>query len=131
MNQTADLRKKQQIFTIIFFLIIIFYIGFILSRSLWQNYKITQDVKGLEETVDDLDDDNHRLKNLVLYLRTDSYKEKEARRKLMMKMPGEHVLALPDVELEEDQQDKVIEQIEKKQENEESNPALWLRYIFG
>jgi len=126
---TGDPKKKQRLFSIIFFIIIICYLGFILSRSLWQNNRVNQDIKDLEDRVAALEDDNQRLKNMVLYYNTDSYREKEARRKLMMKMPGEKVLALPDIKSE-----RGATEFSGQKEEEgptEPNYQLWIKYIFG
>jgi len=126
---SGDPRKKQKPFTIVLFLLIVCYLGFILSRSLWQNNRINQNIKDLEERVVTLEDDNQRLKSMVLYYNTDSYREKEARRKLMMKMPGEKVLALPGVGSNGDSAELSEEQ--KEEGLREPNYQLWLKYIFG
>jgi cell division protein FtsB len=104
---------------------------FILSRSLWQNYKVNQEIKSLEQEVTTLEEENQRLKNLVLYYRTDSYKEKEARRKLLMKMPDEKVLALPETEYNHEQAEDQIDNEKDRDKYQEPNYKLWIEYIFG
>ncbi len=133
MEANNDPKKRQKPFTIVFFLLVIFYLGFILSRSLWQNYRVNQDINNLEERVASLEDDNQRLKHMVLYYQTDSFREKEARRKLMMKMPGEKVLALPDVSFDQegDEEERIPGQKQEETIPQEPNYQLWLRYIFG
>jgi len=123
-------EKNKKTWSTVLFIVIIIYLAFILSRSLWQNYNVNREIKTLEQEVLVLEERNQRLKNLVLYYQTDSYKEKEARRKLLMKMPQEKVLALPEVEYSHKEQEEIEE--EAQLDNyQEPNYQLWLKYIFG
>ncbi len=127
-KNNPDRNKKT--WSTVLFIVIIIYLAFILSRSLWQNYNVNQEIKELEQEVLILEERNQRLKNLVLYYQTDSYKEKEARRKLLMKMPGEKVLALPEVEYSHEEPEETKQEKDQDQ-YQEPNYKLWLKYIFG
>jgi cell division protein FtsB len=126
-----DPKKSKRAWSTVFFIVIVVYLVFILSRSLWQNYKVNQEIKSLEQEVTTLEEENQRLKNLVLYYRTDSYKEKEARRKLLMKMPDEKVLALPETEYNHEQAEDQIDNEKDRDKYQEPNYKLWIKYIFG
>jgi cell division protein FtsB len=126
-----DPKKSKRAWSTVFFILIVVYLAFILSRSLWQNYKVNQEIKSLEQEVTTLEEENQRLKNLVLYYRTDSYKEKEARRKLLMKMPDEKVLALPETEYNHEQAEDQIDNEKDRDKYQEPNYKLWIEYIFG
>jgi cell division protein FtsB len=126
-----DPKKSKRAWSTVFFIVIVVYLVFILSRSLWQNYKVNQEIKSLEQEVTTLEEENQRLKNLVLYYRTDSYKEKEARRKLLMKMPDEKVLALPETEYNHEQAEDQIDNEKDRDKYQEPNYKLWIEYIFG
>jgi cell division protein FtsB len=132
LKPKGDPTKKNQFLMILSFLLIVGYIGFILGRSLWQNYQVDQEIQNLREQVVSLEDQNQRLKNLVLYYQTDSYLEKEARRKLMMRLPDEKVLALPDIKPESTAGSVDSETGQKEGSTpKESNYQLWIKYIFG
>lgn len=126
----GDPTRNKKIWSTVFFVLIVFYLAFILGRSLWQNYNVNQEIMLLEHEVIELREQNQRLKNLVIYYQTDSYKEKEARRKLLKKMPGEKVLALPEFEYNHDEPEEKIEE-DKAIQYQEPNYKLWLKYIFG
>jgi cell division protein FtsB len=66
----------------------------------WQNYRINQDIDDQKQEIAKLESENGDLKNLIAYLQTDSFKEKEARRKLNYQKPGEKVLLIPRSEAE-------------------------------
>lgn len=128
----GDPRKHQRFIATILFIVVVFYLIGILSKSLWDNYQVNQEIKNLRQEVVALEEKNQRLKNLIVYYQTDSYKEKEARRKLLMKKPDEKVLALPESQYNhEEAETEDANNQETKPEYDEPNYRLWIKYIFG
>lgn len=132
----GDPKKKSKPVTALFTILIVAYLVFILGQSLYKNYQTNQDIKDLEKEVQLLKEKNSRLKNLVLYYQTDSYKEKAARQKLLVKKPGEKVIAVPEAVEEsttDDKKEKVknLETDPSKEKPNKPNYQLWLDYIFS
>lgn len=74
--------------------LMIFYLVFLLGRSLWTNYTLEKSITKLEEQIAALKEEKKTLENLNLYYQTDSFKELEARKKLGWKAPGEKSLVI-------------------------------------
>lgn len=101
------------------------------GEALWQNFQINQEIVVLRNDIIQLEQQNAQYKNLIAYLKTESFKEKEARRKLGYKKPGETVVAIP--------QDNFLHidpgttKTNETPENKPvmSNPQKWWDYILG
>ena len=74
--------------------LIIFYILFLLGRTLWTNYNLRSSIEKLNQQIVILNQEKKNLENLNLYYQSDSFKELEARKKLGLKAPGEKVMIL-------------------------------------
>jgi len=125
-------RYKPKVRASVVITTIIFVYMFVATgEALWQNYQINQDIIKLKIDIIQLNKENIQLKNLIAYLKTESFREKEARRKLGYKKPDENVVAIP--------QDNFIHvepgttQTESSPENSIhlNNPQKWWEYIFG
>ena len=91
INRTKLISNLVKIATYL----IIFYILFLLSRSLWTNYTLRRTIDQLNGQIVTLSEEKKTLENLNLYYRSDSFKELEARKKLGLKAIGEKVMILP------------------------------------
>lgn len=89
------LGKFSKIWSYLFLLLIIGYLVFIFSKTVWKNYSINQQIYKLQKETEVLQEENLRLKNLVAYYQSDSYKERMARLLLNYKLPDERVIAFP------------------------------------
>lgn len=83
--------RIQQTATFLFLL----YVLYLLGRSAWLNAQSNQKVTELRIKIAQLESENNRLRYLIVYQQTDSFRELEARQKLGLKKPGELVIALP------------------------------------
>jgi len=79
----------------LFTLAAIGYIIFIFARTSYRNFVINRKIYRLQKEVELAQEENLRLKNLVAYYRSDSYKERMARALLNYKKPEEKVIAFP------------------------------------
>jgi cell division protein FtsB len=75
--------------------LLLVYLLVMLSRVVWQNYQVNQEVALLQRQVDELKASNDDLKARILYYQTESYSEREARAKLGLQKPGEEVIITP------------------------------------
>lgn len=71
---------------------IIGYFIFLIVRSARENYQTSQKIKRLKQEIADIETKKTALQNLNIYYKTQTFKELEARRKLLLKKPGETVL---------------------------------------
>ena len=111
--------------------IVFVYMFFATGEALRQNFQINQEIFFLKNEIVQLEQQNVQYKNLIAYLKTESFREKEARRKLGYKKPGETVIAIP--------QDNFLHidpgttQTNETPKNKPvlSNPQKWWDYILG
>lgn len=125
-------RKQLKFSVSVVIAVIVFVYMFVATgEAVWQNYRINQEIVQLKLGIAQLEGENIQLKNLIAYLKTESFREKEARRKLGYKKPGEQVVAIP--------QDNFIHTDLGTTEDEQttepqthlSNPQKWWEYILG
>lgn len=75
-------------------LLLLAYLFFLTGRSVYQNWQTNQEIKKLKIEIETLQVENQNLQNLIAYYQTQSFKEKEARRKLGLVKPGENVVII-------------------------------------
>lgn len=98
-------------------------VAFITFQLYMQKRQVDSEIARLREQSDNLSKDNGQLSELIKYLDTPEYKEREAREKLNLKKPGEEVVVLPEGS---DQGQVASAQTETK-----SNPEKWFSYFFN
>jgi len=92
-------------------------------RAYFQDYKIKQEIKGLQEEVNRLQTKKIESLDILRYVTSPDFVEERARLELNMRLPGEKVLVMPSAG---DKQVSVDE--EKKAENLD-NPIKWWYYF--
>jgi len=125
------------------FLIAIAIIFFLLTASLFKelfrSYQINKEINTLKEQIAQLEVDNQEFIEFVEYLKTNRYFEEQARLKLGLKAPGEHVIVLKgeDEQIENGDggettfgwgESRSIDSVDIASMN---NPKKWLVYFFG
>jgi cell division protein FtsB len=98
-------------------------VAFVTVELYWQKREVDSEISRLQQQADVLNKDNQQLSELIKYLDTPEYKEKEAREKLNLKREGEEVVVLP----ETDESGSVA----GASSGSESNPQKWFSYFFG
>jgi cell division protein FtsB len=93
------------------------------AQVLIRKYEVDRQIANLEERAEEINRKNLELSELVKYLNTPEYKEREARERLNLKKEGEIVLAVPDQLKESDSQSAAP--------LEPSNPEKWFNYFFA
>jgi len=120
-------------------LVLIVAISVPLARNLSKQYEVNQEIEQLEKEINRLDRKNKELKNLIDYLETDQFVDRQAREGLNFKKPGEEVVVIKD-------QDKLgsatgsagndLPQVydlpeASSQPQKTTNPERWWRYFFA
>ena len=101
--------------------------------AVFQVYRLDKEIIRLRQEIAELKIKNQDLENLIAYLKTDSFKEREARRKLNYRKPGERVLVIPDqtafVERKEEEEASSLSPEERLKNL--PTPYKWWYYFFG
>lgn len=118
--------KKQDVVALAGTIIAI-YLAVILIQTVRRNYELKQKIANLEAQISELTDERQELEYRIEYYKTEAYKEKEARAKLGLQLPGESVIILPKRELDPSAQ---LEDA-KKTIPRKSNIKQWWEFLFG
>ena len=89
-EQTDKIKKilNSVLFSVLA-LILIFIVSVPLAKNLSKKYKIDNEIKELENEIENLEGKNLELDNLVKYLESDQFVEEQARMNMNYKKQGE------------------------------------------
>ena len=76
-------------------ILIALYLAAVLSQTIYYNYTLNRHIETLRGEISLLEAQQERLNYNIAYYKTDSFKDREARAKLGLQLPGEGVLILP------------------------------------
>lgn len=110
------------------------YLVVMAGQEVYQNYQSHQATEQLQSKLDQALLERDRLQALLVYYSTDSFKEKELRRTLLMKKPGETVYALPYSNNASSPEDEVAldasgQNTNKNQNTAASSDPIWRQWI--
>lgn len=71
------------------------YLAAVLSQTIYYNYTLNRHIETLRGEISLLEAQQEQLNYNISYYKTDSFKDREARAKLGLQLPGEGVLILP------------------------------------
>jgi cell division protein FtsB len=97
-------------------------VSFITVELYMQKREVDSEISRLQGQADSLNQDNQQLSELIQYLGTPEYQEKEAREKLNLKREGEQVVVLPE-------SDEGL--VAGANASQQTNPERWFNYFFG
>ncbi len=84
-----------------------------------------RELKSLEDEIAELEGQSLELAEMIKYLRSDEFVEREAREKLNMQRPGEKVVLIPEKE-------KLLTQVAGDANRQDrKNWQLWFEYFFN
>lgn len=133
MKRRENFLKKlirSKIFLAIGLIILVFF-SLTLGKRVFEQRKINQEIKKLEEEIEILESRNSELSKLIEYLNTNLYIEEAARIKLGLQKPGESVVIVPnEIFNEQDEKKKENSQVNNKTILEQSNASKWWDYFF-
>jgi cell division protein FtsB len=113
------LRSK---FATLVMLAVLGVVVFVTGKLLWQKYLVDEQIRSLQVRADQIRGQNSQLSDLVKYLNTPQYQEKQAREQLNLKKEGEVVVALPPSQQEQVASAGIVVR--------KSNPQKWYDYFF-
>lgn len=102
------------------------YIAVLLFGIVRRNYELKKQITDLEHQVAVLAEEKDELTYQIQYYKTDSFKEKQARAKLGLSMPGEGVIILPRAA-----EQQAVKPEAQKSEKSKANYLQWWEFLFG
>jgi len=107
-------------------------IGISLGKETYKKHQIQKEIEGLQSDIQKLNQENGDLNNLISYLSTTDFREKEAREKLNLQKEDEKMIVLRK-ELEAQKKEPAANDAptESPGENNRPNWQKWLGYFFS
>jgi len=134
-DKLAKYKKSKKLRSQIFMVVgaaIFIYMLVSTVEAIWQNYQINLEINKLRIEIVQLQQEGEELEHLIAYRGTESFKEKEARRKLGYRKPYEKVIAIPQPKFENTEPGQTnISEEEETEKPVRTNPQKWWDYIFG
>lgn len=126
-SQEHSLRRffASRIFLIIALIVAVF-VAFGFARAYFQDYRVRKEIAALEDEVRRLEKKRFESLELLEYVQTGDYVEKQARTQLNLKQPGENVVFIKDLTTSAERNSGEAERSEVKPLN---NPQKWWYYI--
>jgi len=128
-----NLRQKLwELFSKILIYLVILYTLFILGKAIWTNWQLKKQTDDLQQQIAEIKIQNKNLENLILYYKSDSFREVEARKKLGLKKPGEVAIAIPAQTSKDYNQETATQKqgvSETPKEENIPNWQLWWQYF--
>ncbi len=111
------------------------YLAFSATQAVARNYSSEKQTRALETQLNAARLERERLAAVIVYYRTDNFKEKELRRALLLVRPEEKVYALPEsssVRSLEEEASSVQSDADKARRNESDLPywRQWVGYVL-
>ncbi len=110
-------------FLAIVILIFIFFAFFPLAKNFSQKRMVDQEIENIKQEIEEFQSKNQELKDMISYLDSDSGQQEVARLNLGMKGPGEEVVVVEDLDLNDKKQETIVET--------QNNWQKWLNYFFS
>lgn len=119
----ANLLKSK--FFVFVGLLVLLFMSFLLVKEFQKKYRINKEIKSLEQEIASLEASNKDIADLIGYLRSPEYRERQARSLLNLQKPGEFAVALPPLE------EETVTGEGQAREERRSNLSKWWEYFFG
>lgn len=109
-------------------LVILVLISISFTKELLRRYKINQEISELQTEVQTLEERNAELAEVIQYLNSTAWQEKEARTKLNLQEKGETVVITPYQNTNKQASETIIV---SQPEPKVSNPRKWVNYFIN
>ena len=131
LEQFEKKKKLHSQLSLVAVSVVVIYMLIAITETVWQNYRINNEIIKLKIEIAELQEQGQSLRHLIAYRGTESFKEREARRKLGYKKSGEKVLAIPYSGLNSIESGQAKETEADQNKRKLTNPQKWVDYIFG
>ena len=111
--------------------LLLLFLGVATIRESYRGWKVDQEIQALEAQADELEGRNKRLMEIAETLNSPERMEVEARKRLGMRQPGEHVVVLEGFAASSTWQSQMqLDVVAEKPMVSQSNPEQWLNYFL-
>jgi len=126
--------KKGSLFQKLFLfvsLIILILLSPALAREYFRKKQVNKEIYSLKEEIKKLEKDQNDFSELINYLNTEDFWEKEARSKLGLQKPGEKLVVIPNDYFKDEGNGAKDKKEISESAAEISNPHKWWNYFFN
>lgn len=132
---TEKTKLSAKIFSGIFFLAglaVLVLIGISLGKETYRKRQIQKEISGLQSQIDKLGQENSDMENLISYLSSREFQEKEAREKLNLQKDDEKMIVLrKDAVQPGNQPENNTSSSQTPPEDNSPNWQKWWKYFFA
>ena len=112
-------------------IVLVFVVGIATVRESYRGWKVDGEIQALQAQADALEGRNAKLRQLASALQSDDRMEVEARTRLGMQAPGEHVVVLSGLDATSTWQSSLaLDVMAQAPTVARSNPEKWFDYFF-
>jgi len=132
-NNFLKRLMANQIFVTIVGLVILVFLGTALARNLSQAYRVNKEINDLKSEITKVEGRNTYLKQMLKYLDSNEFVEKEARMSLGLQKPGETAVAIKDLPNSENKGGEIFNTYDSGNSNSKiakTNQERWLDYFW-
>ena len=126
---------SAKIFSGIFFLVglvVLVFIGISLGKEVYRKRQIQKEIEGLQSQINQMGQENSDMENLISYLSSTDFQEKEAREKLNLQKSDEKMIVLQkDVVQPDSQPQNIASNSQTPPEDNSPNWQKWWKYFFA
>lgn len=132
-NESTQKRSTKNkifyLFVSVVLLVLLFFITYKLSLQIYKQNQVDDEVEGLQVQIDQLNRDNDDFDELISYLQTDDFKEKEAKDKLNLIKEGEKLVLVKESRVQEEENLEIPKEAEVVVHHK--NYYYWWHYFFS
>lgn len=126
-SKTGRIIKSRLFLFVSLVILILFSVA--LVKEILRQWEVNKEIDTLQDEIAELEKQNTQLNELIQYLNTNIYTEKESRLKLGMQKPGESVIAI-NLEQTNNSHEDSHDNPDYTSVNKINNPLKWLNYFF-
>jgi len=129
-------KLSAKIFSGIFFLaglIVLVLIGVSLGKEVYRKRQIQKEIEGLQSQINQMEEDSSSMENLIGYLSSTDFQQKEAREKLNLQKDDEKMIVLRKDVVPNENQPGVNKNDNPQAPPEDKSPnwKKWWKFFFG
>jgi len=130
-SQNSAFRSLVYVLVAILLLAVLLYITYRLSNQVYRQNQINTEIMKLQTEITNLNQENQDLNELIGYLQTDEFREKEAKDKLNLIKEGEQLVLVKEKEMQIEQMNRESAQKQAEIVVNHENYYWWWHYFFS
>jgi hypothetical protein len=128
--RTVARQTSRSFLSIVWLIVLAGYLMVSAGQAVYRSYESQKLTSDLQTQLDKDNQEKERLQALVIYYRTDSFKEKEMRRTLLLKRSNEKVYALPESGLSKTAEEEATNNQNQSKDITDPTWQQWVDYLL-